>query len=33
LKKLRIIRCPALFGKCQGEDRHKIAHIAQVISE
>jgi aquaporin TIP len=33
LKKLRIIRCPALFEKCQGEDRHKIAHIAQVISE
>jgi aquaporin TIP len=32
LKTLRIIDCPALFEKCQGEDRHKIAHIPQVIS-
>jgi aquaporin TIP len=33
LKTLQIIDCPALFEKCQGEDRHKIAHIPQVISE
>ncbi|KAF0935670.1 hypothetical protein E2562_035117 [Oryza meyeriana var. granulata] len=26
-KRLWIINCPALSEKCQGEDRHKIAHI------
>jgi aquaporin TIP len=33
LKKLRIIDCPELFEKCQGEDKHKIAHIPEVTSE
>jgi aquaporin TIP len=32
LKTLQIFYCPALLEKCQGEDRHKIAHIPQVIS-
>ncbi|CAD6228289.1 unnamed protein product [Miscanthus lutarioriparius] len=32
LKKLRIINCPELFEKCQGEDKHKIAHIPEVTS-
>ncbi|XP_062231208.1 disease resistance protein RGA2-like [Phragmites australis] len=30
LKKLEIINCPTLSEKCQGEDRHKIAHIPHV---
>jgi aquaporin TIP len=32
LKKLRIIGCPELFEKCQGEDKHKIAHIPEVVT-
>uniref|UniRef100_A0A0D9YMB9 NB-ARC domain-containing protein n=1 Tax=Oryza glumipatula TaxID=40148 RepID=A0A0D9YMB9_9ORYZ len=31
LKKLKIINCPVLSEKCQGEDRHKIAHIPELI--
>lgn len=31
LKKLRITNCPVLSEKCQGEDRHKIAHILEPI--
>jgi aquaporin TIP len=33
LKKLHIVGCPALVEKCQGEDKHKIAHIPQVKFE
>jgi aquaporin TIP len=33
LKKLHIIDCPTLSEKCQGEDKHKIAHIPQVKFE
>jgi hypothetical protein len=33
LKKLHIVGCPALSEKCQGEDKHKIAHIPQVKFE
>ncbi|TKW18848.1 hypothetical protein SEVIR_5G458601v4 [Setaria viridis] len=33
LKKLRITDCPALSEKCQGEDKHKIAHIPEVEFE
>uniref|UniRef100_A0A0A9HJ36 Uncharacterized protein n=1 Tax=Arundo donax TaxID=35708 RepID=A0A0A9HJ36_ARUDO len=33
LKQLEIIDCPALIEKCQGEDRHKIAHIPEVKLE
>jgi aquaporin TIP len=33
LKKLHIIGCPTLSEKCQGEDKHKIAHIPQVKFE
>jgi aquaporin TIP len=33
LKKLRIIDCPALSEKCRGEDKHKIAHVPEVIFE
>jgi aquaporin TIP len=31
-KKLRIIDCPELLEKCQGEDKHKIAHIPEVVT-
>jgi hypothetical protein len=33
LKKLWIIDCPELLEKCQGEDKHKIAHIPEVTSK
>ncbi|GJN16789.1 hypothetical protein PR202_gb03810 [Eleusine coracana subsp. coracana] len=33
LKKLQILDCLALSEKCQGEDRHKITHIPEVIFE
>uniref|UniRef100_K3XEL1 Uncharacterized protein n=1 Tax=Setaria italica TaxID=4555 RepID=K3XEL1_SETIT len=33
LKKLRIANCLALSEKCQGEDKHKIAHIPEVKFE
>jgi hypothetical protein len=31
LKELHIWRCPSLIANCQGEEAHKICHIAQVI--
>jgi Leucine-rich repeat (LRR) protein len=33
LEKLRIVNCRALAEKCQGEDRHKIAHIPRIEYE